>query len=606
MQESDIEGLANHDGPESCGCIRKGAPEALTGEKAGRAIEPRNQQIQSADAVIVSGRPHQTQRKRELGPGSARSKNLSMRGNSMRENRESLPLSCEDGLQDRREKARGRTARMNEDGQSDSPVVPTKSANKGANALAESMEERGGAKGNTGQQSRRRTQSRENLTQELDRVRQAARRNRKTKFTALLHHVTVERLRGAFQELKRKAAPGVDGVTWDQYEQNLEENLKELHKRVHQGSYQANPSRRVYIPKADGKQRALGIATLEDKLVQRAVAEVLSAIYEEDFLGFSYGCRPGRSQHDALDAYAVGLYVKKVSWVLDVDIQGFYDTIDLGWMQKFIEHRIADRRVLRLIQKWMKAGVMEDGSVTQSEAGIQQGASISPLLGNLYLHYVLDLWVQKWRNQARGDVMIVRYVDDVLIGFQHRIEAERFQNELSERLGKFGLKLHPEKTRLVEFGRYAAERRQERGKGKPETIDFLGFTHICGKTKTGKLALKRRTMGTRMRARLKAIKIDLKRRRHEPIPEQGRWLGRVVRGYFAYHAVPTNRRALEAFRTEATKHWLRALRQRSQRSKMDWKRMCVLVRRWLPEVRILHPWPEVRFRVKTRGKSPVR
>ena len=607
MKESDIEGLASHDGPESCGCIRKSAREALTGVRSGRDMEPRNQPVQSADAVTSSGRPRGVQRDGELCADSARSKTPSMGGNSMRENRESQPLPSTDGVEGRRGKAEGRTPRMHGGGQSDSPIVPAKSANKGAQAPTESMEGRGGAKGNTNQQTTSRTQSRTDVPHALERVRQTARRDRNAKFSALLHHVTVERLRESYLALKRQASAGVDGVTWSQYHANAEESLRALHDRVQRGTYQAKPSRRVYIPKADGRQRPLGIASLEDKIVQRAVVQVLSAIYEEDFLGFSYGFRPGRGQHDALDALAAGLSMKKVNYVLDADIRGFYDSLDHGWLMKFVEHRIADPRVQRLIQKWMSAGVMETGSYSGSEEGVPQGASVSPLLGNLYLHYVLDVWVQQWRRRhARGEMIVVRYADDTLYGFQHRADAEQFQSELRERLRKFGLELHPEKTRLLEFGRYADKRRRERGLGKPETFDFLGFTHICSEGRNGKFLLRRQTMRKRMRERLRTVKTELMRRRHLPIPEQGKWLGSVVRGYFAYHAVPTNVHALQSFRTQVERHWLRALKRRSQRHRMDWERMRRLSARWLPAPRILHPWPGDRFDVRTRGKSPVR
>ena len=608
MQESDIEGVASHDGPESCGCIRKGASEALTGVRTGRDIEPRNKPIRSADVVDMSGRPHDAQRQRELGVGSARSKTPSMCGNSMRENRESQPSPRNQGAQGRCGKAPGRTTQMNEGWQSDSSIVPTKSVNKEATDSAESMEGRDGAKGNTSQQTTPRTQSRTGVPHALERVRQAARRDKKAKFTALLHHVTVERMRQAYKELKRQAAPGVDGVTWTHYQENLEGNLRELHGRVHKGTYQGQPSRRVYIPKADGEQRALGIATLEDKVVQRAMAEVLSAIYEEDFLGWSYGFRPGRGPHDALDALAVGLQTKKVNWVLDADIRRFYDTLDQRWLMKFLEHRIADPRVLRLIQKWMKAGVMEAGDHRVSEEGIVQGASASPLLANLYLHYVLDLWVKQWRERkARGEMIVVRFADDSIYGFQHRSDAEQFLSDLRERLSRFALELHPDKTRLVEFGRFAAQSRAKRGEGKPETFDFLGFTHISGKTRNGRFLLRRQTMRKRMRERLKAVKAELRRRRHQPIDEQGKWIGSVVRGYFAYHGVPTNNRALQTFRAQVERHWLRALRRRSQRHRrLEWKRMRRLSAKWIPKPRILHPWPNERFHVRTRGKSPVR
>jgi group II intron reverse transcriptase/maturase len=419
--------------------------------------------------------------------------------------------------------------------------------------------------------------------------------------------VTVERLRAAFYELKRKAAPGVDGVTWGQYEGKLEENLQGLYRRLHRGAYRARPSRRVYIPKADGRQRPLGITSLEDKLVQRAVVEVLNAVYEVDFLGFSYGFRPGRGPHDALDALAKAVMHKKVSWVLDADIRGFFDHLSHEWLVKFIEHRIADKRVLCLIKKWLSAGVVEDGRWTKSEEGTPQGATVSPLMANIYLHYVLDLWAQQWRNrEARGDVVITRWADDFIVGFQHLDDAERFRRELQQRMGQFSLELHPDKTRLIEFGRYAAERRERRGEGKPETFNFLGFTHVCGKTRAGTYQLVRRTIRTRMRAKLQEVKAELRRRWHLPIRDQGKWLGSVVRGFFAYHAVPTNYRALRAFRRETERHWLRVLRRRGQRDRTSWKQLHRYSRKWLPRESILHPWPDARFDVKTQGKSRVR
>jgi group II intron reverse transcriptase/maturase len=441
----------------------------------------------------------------------------------------------------------------------------------------------------------------------LDRVRQAARRDKGAKFTALLHHVTVDRLRRAFWTLKRQAAPGVDGVTWSQYRENLEGNLHDLHARLHRGAYRAKPTRRRYIPKADGRLRPLGIAALEDKLVQRAVVEVLNAVHETDFLGFSYGFRPGRNQHDALDALAAALQTRKVNWVLDADIRGFFDAIDHGWLMRFVQHRIADRRVLRLLRKWLDAGVVEDGTWRASEEGTPQGATISPLLANVFLHYVLDLWVQQWRRRhARGEVVIVRYADDFICGFQHRTDAERFLGELRNRLGTFSLELHPQKTRLIEFGRYAAARRKERRLGKPETFNFLGLTHSCGQAGEGRFLLRRRTMRQRMRDTLREVKEELQRRRHRPLPEQGAWLGSVVRGFFAYHAVPTNWQSLQTFHTQVERHWLRALRRRGQRNRTTRERMRALSRRWLPRPRILHPWPTDRFVVRTRGKSPVR
>ncbi len=529
-----------------------------------------------------------------------------MCGTFMRENRENLCPST-GGIVDRIGKAKGRTPMMNGQGKSDRPIVPAKPPNKAGSSAAEVVEGRGLAKGNMGQQNVSRTQRRTDAPSALDRVRRAATKDRKAKFTALLHHVTIDRLREAFFSLAKKAAAGVDRVTWEQYGTGLEKNIRELHDRLLRGAYRAKPSRRVYIPKADGRQRPLGIASLEDKLVQRAVVEVLNAIYEVDFFGFSYGFRQGRGQHDALDALATGIQRTKVNWVLDADIRGFFDAIDHEWLMKFVEHRIADKRVLRLIQKWLSAGVVEEGRWTESTTGTPQGAVVSPLLANLYLHYVFDLWIQQWRKtRARGEMIVTRYADDFIVGFQHRSDANEFLGELRERLRKFSLELHPDKTRLLEFGRYAAERRAARGEGRPETFNFLGFTHMCGKSKAGSFVLVRHTMRARMRATLREVKSELQRRRHHSIPEQGAWIASVVRGYFAYHAVPTNVDALNSFKTEVEKLWRKSLRRRCQRDRTNWKRMHALTQRWVPKARILHPWPDERFDVTTRGKSRVR
>jgi group II intron reverse transcriptase/maturase len=438
-------------------------------------------------------------------------------------------------------------------------------------------------------------------------VRQVAREDKEARFTALLHHVDLDRLRAAYRAIRPAAAPGVDGVTWEAYGQDLEANLQDLHRRLHAGSYRAKPSRRSYIPKTDGRLRPLGIATLEDKILQRAVAEVLNAIYEVDFRGFSYGFRPGRNPHHALDALAAGVVRKKVNWVLDADIRDFFTKLDQGWLGKFLEHRIADQRVLRLIRKWLNAGVIENGEWSRTEEGTPQGASASPLLANVYLHYVLDLWAHWWRRRnAHGDVIIVRWADDFIVGFEHQEDALRFLADLRERFAKFGLELHPDKTRLIEFGRHAARRRRARGLGRPETFDFLGFTHVCGTSKKGRFWLRRITITKRMRAKLPEVNDQLKRRRHQPIPEQGQWLASVVRGHRAYYAVPGNTDAVAAFRTQATRHWYKALRRRSQRTRLNWTRMNRLANRWLPPARVMHPFPEMRFDVRTQGRSPVR
>jgi RNA-directed DNA polymerase len=490
---------------------------------------------------------------------------------------------------------------MHARGKSDGRVVPGKPPNNdGVDSSAEAVEGRRPTEGNTLPKAASRTQSRLDASIALQRVREVARRDRRARFTALLHHVTVQLLRESFYALRRHAAPGVDGLTWDQYEADLEDRLPDLHRRVHLGTYRAQPSRRSFIPKADGRMRPLGIAALEDKIVQQAVVTVLNEIYEVDFLGFSYGFRPGRGQHDALDALWVGLTGKKVNWVLDADIRGFFDAIDHGWLCKFLEHRIADRRVLRLIQKWLRAGVSEDGRWSKTEVGTPQGAVASPLLANVFLHYAFDLWVQQWRTKsATGDVVVVRYADDFVVGFQHRHEAERFLRELGGRLEKFGLALHPEKTRLIEFGRFAAANRRQRGEGKPETFTFLGFDHICGKKRwSGGFIVKRKTARERLRAKLHEVRGALMRRRHEPIPKLGAWLRSVVQGYFNYHGVPGNTDSLETFRREAVQHWLKALRRRSQRHRLTWGRFRAFLDRWIPPVQVLHPYPNDRFYAK--------
>jgi len=531
--------------------------------------------------------------------------------NSMRENRESLHPSSEDGKEERTVKDNIHNLVMNGCRQSDSPILPTKLPNKvlDTNRTAEAVEGRGLTKGKAEQQNTSRTQGRTNdVPKALDRIRQAAIRNKDEQFTALLHHITVGRLYTAFLRIKKNAAAGVDGVTWHWYEEDLESNLRDLNARIQRGAYRAKPSRRVYIPKPDGRQRPLGIAALEDKIVQRAVAEVLNAIYETDFLGFSYGFRPGRRAHEALDALAVGIYRKKVNWVLDADIKGYFDSINHGCLMKFIERRLSDGRVLRLIKKWLKAGVIENGRLTVSDEGAAQGASISPLLSNIYLHYVLDVWVQKWRKKnARGDVIIVRWADDFVMGFQYRDDAERFLKELHERFRQYSLELHPEKTRLIRFGRFARQDcKRSDVCSKPETFDFLGFTHYCGVSRNGKFLVKRKTMRKRFTAKFHEIKTELRKRMHQAISDQGSWLRSVVRGYFAYHAIPENGHAIVVFRTQIGKLWYKILKRRSQRNRMTWERMGKIIDLWLPPAKILHPWPEQRFAAMTQGKSHVR
>ena len=414
-----------------------------------------------------------------------------------------------------------------------------------------------------------------------------------------MHHITQDLLRTAYITLNRSAAAGVDEVTWREYGKKLKEHLPALHERVQSGKYRAMPSKRIWIPKPDGRKRPIGIAVLEDKIVQQAVAMVLNQIFEVDFLGFSYGFRPKRNPHNALDAVWVGIEKRKVNWVLDADIKGFFDAISHEWLLKFLEHRIADQRLLRLCRKWLRAGVSEAGQWSKTDVGTPQGAVISPVLANLYLHHVLDLWTDAWRKTARGDVIIVRYADDFVMGFQYRNEADLFVQQLQERMAKFGLELHQEKTRLIEFGRFAAANRSKRGEGKPETFDFLGFTHICAKTKRGnRFTIRRKTIAKRLRAKVKKMKEGIRLRMHDPIPEQGQWLRAVVLGHLNYYAVPGNKQSTDAFRTAAMREWLHALRRRSQKARsLTWKRFQRLVRTWLPTSKVRHPYPTQRLRV---------
>jgi len=487
---------------------------------------------------------------------------------------------------------------MNGREKSDLGVVAGKPTNKAGKPAAEWGEPRPETKENAEQQSTHRAQDRARVSQALDRVRQAARQRKKERFTALLHHVSVDALRIAFYGLKRRAAPGVDGVTWQDYEAELEPRLRDLHERVHRGAYRPQPSRRTLIPKADGKHRPLAISALEDKIVQGATVMVLNAIYEGDFCGFSYGFRPGRGPHDALDALCVAIDQRKVSWIVDADIQNFFGSVSREWLVRFLEHRIGDTRIIRLIQKWLKAGILEDGIVTVDDRGTGQGSVISPLLANIYLHYVLDLWAERWRRrEAAGDMIIVRYADDVTIGFEHEDDACRFLDAMRVRFEEFELSLHPDKTRLIEFGRLAAVNRKQRGLGKPDSFAFLGFTFICGKSRTGRFQLQRKTRGDRMRAKLKDVKAQMQRRMHWSIPEQGKWLAQIVSGHFEYFAVPTNFRALQTFRYHVTDLWRSTLRRRSQKDGYTWERVAKLAADYLPRPHIRHPWPSARFAV---------
>ena len=488
---------------------------------------------------------------------------------------------------------------MHDREKSHSAIGAGKPTNKAGSPAAESVEQRAGTKRNANEQSTHRTQGWARVTQALDRVRQAARQRKEKKFTSLFHHLCIDLFRVSFFALKRDAAPGVDGLTWKEYEADLERNLTDLHSRVQRGAYRALPSRRTYIPKADGRQRPLAVMALEDKIVQKATVAVLNCVYEEQFLGFSYGFRPKRGQHDALDALVVGITDRRVNFIFDADVASFFDSVSKDWLVRFVEHRIGDKRIIRLIRKWLKAGVLEDGVVTVSEMGTGQGSVISPLLANIYMHYVFDLWAHRWRRrEAQGDVVIVRYADDFVVGFEYEDDARRFWDALRARLEEFALSLHPDKTRLIEFGRHAADRRARAGLGKPETFTFLGFLFVCGKSHRGQFLVQRKSRRDRMQAKLKEVKQELRKRMHQPIPEQGRWLAQVVRGYFAYHAVPTNRASISAFRRYVVRLWHRTLRRRSQKDRFPWERMPSLADDWLPQPRNFHPWPHVRFAVR--------
>jgi len=513
----------------------------------------------------------------------------------MHENREISDTPWK--VQGRSAKAINRTADMHVAEKSGCAVVPVKQPNKGRPFPAEAVEGRAQAKENIDQSRMHLTQSGDRMSQGLDGVRKAARERKQEQFTSLLHHLKVELLRDSFYALQRRASPGVDGISWQEYETGLEDRIIDLHHRVHRGAYRAKPSRRVYIPKSDGRQRPIGVAAVEDKIVQQAVVTILNQIYEVDFKGFSYGFRPGRSPHQALDALSVCIQRKRVNWILDADISAFFDKLNHEWAVKFIEHRVADPRMLRLIQKWLKAGVSEDGQWSETELGTPQGSVVSPLIANVYLHYAFDLWADVWRKKvAKGDMIVVRYADDLVVGFQHRTDAERFLREFKDRMAKFGLELHPDKTRLIEFGRYAARDREQRGERKPETFTFLGFTHFCGQRhKTGTFTVWRITAKKRMVAKLKAIKVELQRRKHDHTTDVGAWLEKVVQGYYQYHAVPGNIDQLRLFKRRLNRLWRNVLVRRSQRAQIRWERLIPVFSRWIPDPRVLHPYPDARF-----------
>jgi len=596
MQEPYGEGSTAHPDPKPCAAHSNVRREALEGEDAGRALSCEIKK--SLGPTLLTEAEGNTGRGAtgEPLPAQAQSETPHMHGHLLHGNREAPVVLGVDGMPERTGKAEGRTPVMNATGESDVVVVPEKLPNKTAQAVAEVVEGRTATEGNADQCATLRTQSRAGVSIGLEGVRAAARTDKKLRFTALLHHIDIGLLRDSFFALKKSAAPGIDGVTWMAYEDGLEERIAALHGLVHTGAYRALPSKRAFIPKADGQQRPLGIAALEDKIVQSAMVTVLNAIYEEDFAGFSYGFRPGRGQHQCLDALATVLMRKRVNWVLDADIRRFFDTIDHGWLMKFLEHRIADPRILRLIQKWLTAGVMEAGTWTETTQGTPQGAVISPLLANIFLHYAFDWWAKHWRTTvARGEVYLVRYADDFVVCFERKEDGERFLADLRERLRSFGLDLHPDKTRLIEFGRFAASNRRRRGEGQPETFNFLGFTHYCGKTKAGSPIIWRKTIAKRMAAKVKEVKEELMKRRHDPIPALGAWLKAVVTGYFNYHAVPGNRSSIGAFHREICRAWLHALRRRSQRTCTNWQRFKSLIQRWLPKPETKHPYPWARF-----------
>jgi len=595
------EEMANHSDPESCVAHREVWGEALTGDTGRPAIEPRNQEIGMPTELTISEGNTEHGGNRKSCSDPARSKTLSMPGSDLHRSWEvwEVPVKYAGGAG----KVSNRNPAINATQKSDTPIVPGKPPNKGK--PAEVVEGRGVAKGNVEETPADRAQNRTPASMGLQGMREAAKKDKGCKFTSLLHHITPTLLFESFYALKQNAAAGIDGVTWREYEEGVFARVDELHREIHTGAYRAKPSRRVFIPKADGKQRPLGIASVEDKIVQQAVVTVLNMIYEEDFLGFSYGFRQGRSQHDALDALAVGIGSRKLNWIVDADIQAFFDTIDHEWMMRFLEHRIADKRLLRLIGKWLKVGVIEDGRRVAAVKGTPQGAVISPLLANIYLHYALDLWAQQWRGrQARGQVTMVRYADDSVFGFEYKGDAQAFLAAMRVRLAKFGLVLHPGKTRLIEFGRYAIQNRERRGEAKPETFDFLGFTHCCAKTRKGWFKLLRLTVKKRMCVTLKEIRAKLRSKMHCRVGEVGKWLNRVVQGYFNYFGVPGNEYRLCSFRSEVCRAWRRMLLRRSQRHNLSWERFRRLEKRFIPPYRHTHPYPEGRFNVKHLRQEP--
>ena len=598
MKESDTKGLTSHRGPESCGYTGNGMPEALTGEPSRPGMEPRKQiTTPDADPLVVAGRPHDGGRIGEpfIGPAGSETRSMPGRHSSgKRETREAFRSQAGP-----RGELQGDKAATHATRESDGCIVPKKEANNttARAGVAEPPEGRRPAKRNPREQNMGRTQDRETVEQALERIREAVRRDRKKRLTTLWHHVYSEAtLREAYRKLNPTSSPGVDGQRWREYGEELDGRITELSARLKRMGHRPQAVLRRYISKENGKRRPIGIPALEDKIVERALVMVLEVIYEEEFANFSYGFRPGRSPHKALDALYMGIVSRKINWVLDADLSGYFDTIDHDWLVRMLEHRIADKRVVRYIIRCLKAGVVEDGYWREQGRGSPQGGCISPLLANIFLHYVLDGWVKKWRKtRARGDLIIVRYADDFVIGFQHQHEARQFYTELQQRLAKFGLKLNEEKTRLIAFGRFAAKDRHNRGDGKPETFDFLGFTHICGHDRRGRFQLKRKTIGKRLRAKLRVLKAEMRKRWMLTLPEMGRWLRRVLTGHFNYYGVPGNFRCLKGFRQAVILLWRRWIIRKSQRSRASYARMYRLANRWLPAACIRHPYPSERL-----------
>jgi RNA-directed DNA polymerase len=614
MKEPYVEGLASHHGPESCvGPLRSGR-EALTGADAGQVLShEKGFTFGIADLVPNGGRQHRHRRnnRRACGrvPGVADPAHASETPHTGTGRSRQVPVAAHDGSGPAgggQESLRpARTPREVTHQHNTDDRAEQARQHRAAEAREARTVTKGNPKGETGPD----TQRSQNPVNAQQRVREAARKDRNLRFNNLMHHITPRLLMESFEALNPKAVPGIDEVTWKQYRENAVSHIRILHQRVHSGGYRAKPSRRIYIPKADGRQRPIGIAALEDKIVQQAVVTILSLIYEEDFLDLSYGSRPGRMPHQALDELYVELTEGRVEWILDADIRSFFDSLNHDWLMKFVAHRVADQRILRLIAKWLRAGVSEDGQWSETKVGTPQGAVISPLLANIYLHYVLDLWVEAWRKKhAKGKVIIVRYADDFVMGFERQEDAQRLLKDLNQRVKTFGLELHPEKTRLIEFGRHAERNRAKKNMGKPETFDFLGFTHICARRrKDGTFTVWRKTISKRLKNKVKEIRQKLKRGRHRPVKLQGKWLRQVVQGHLNYYAVPNNYHALSRFCWEVGKAWYQALCRRSQKARrLSWKKMKKLLNSWMPKPRIIHPWPDQRFRRSRTSRPKVR